>query len=101
MNGLNRIIVFLKWLPLIWKIRDWDYGYMLLLMLRQLQNIRKRKEWVQYTNAEEILGHLDKCIEILERQCSEDYPYSNIAEEQKDYKRLMSILKKHGRRFWT
>ena len=90
MNSIKRFFHRIKesikqlifWFPVIWKTRDFDYGYiieMLTLKLERTLKFMTSKDCMSEPNEESLLA-LKRCIEIL--HVINDQTYSDIAFEE-------------------
>ena len=94
-NLFYQIKTVFDYLPVIWKDRDWDYGYLLILIQYKLKRMAKfhRKKGI-HTDADEIAQQIDECSELCDRLTEFDYfqENDNLIEEQKARERDKNIL---------
>ena len=105
MEGLHNLW---KWLPIIWKDRDFDHAYIEYLLQFKLQNIYNRFSDPEQTyvnwetkHAAKALKALRICITILERRRSEFY--INLWDTEKHPKltdEIMIMVDYTERRDW-
>ena len=57
-----------KWLPLVWKDRDWDNHFIMEPMIFKLKNhIEYQKNYSHLQNADEQIRTMSECLELLEK----------------------------------
>lgn len=117
---INSIKNLIKWLPIIWKDRDWDHAYVEDILLFKLNNMYKRfsnpdstyVDW-ETDSTSEALKALKLCIQILERrrdnyyteywwsrgQTDEDLILSAQLEER-DWKLFCLMMEKYFNYWW-
>ena len=63
------------WFPIVWKDKDWDYHYILLLMRFKLEKMDKlfRSDNVHITNAERHADEMKECVLLLDRIIEDEY----------------------------
>jgi len=71
-NGIKNLI---SYLPIIWKTRDFDYGYILKMQKFQLERLLKRLE-----NGNEVIENrlpkmndIKRCIELINNHIEDNY----------------------------
>jgi hypothetical protein len=69
--GIKNLI---RWFPIIWKDRNWDFYYIYLILRHKLhlteQHIRRHSF---HTRAEKDADQIKKCVLILDRIIKDDY----------------------------
>lgn len=76
-KGIKNII---KWMPLVWRDRDWDYHYFLQIMKFKLNNMNKElknSEFLAYTDTKAIKA-LKICVNLLDRLDKDEYNDNSI-----------------------
>jgi hypothetical protein len=84
------------YLPIIWKDRDWDHGYMETIMLAKLKKWYKRYSNIDglplpYEGIEKDLQAMRICINILQRR--KDSWYDEVCHSRYGYKIEMKFVK--------
>lgn len=77
--GLRNLI---RWLPVIWKDRDWDEEYLMIIMqkkLEQMENLHRNHGHAE--NSEDVANEIKDCIVALSRAMENDY----VAEVREHY----------------
>lgn len=67
------VINLVKWFPVIWKDRDWDYHFWIRLNLKKLRGMEKSIRNGHHVRCEEDADNIHKAILALERLEADDY----------------------------
>lgn len=63
-----------KWLPVIWKDRQWDYVFILIILRHKLKMMRDFfNEDAIYVGADKDAKDMDLCIKLMNRLIEDDY----------------------------
>lgn len=82
--GLKNLI---KWLPIIWKDRDWDKHFIMEILIFKLkQNRRYIAEHGHLANGEEVIRSMTECIDLLEMVHDEWTHYEEPAYKKHEEK---------------
>lgn len=74
LNVYNGIRNVKKWLPIIWKDRDWDYTYLMAMMDKKLKNMGELHENYGYgERSGEYAKDLKEASKLAKRLSEEDY----------------------------
>ena len=67
-NKIRQIRNVLRWIPIIWRDRDWDYYFIYEMLKQKLINVEKftRRDGVHFYNNRDADGIL-KVIEMIEK----------------------------------
>lgn len=73
----------LRWLPIIWNDRDWDYYYIYEMLKQKLIRVEEyiRKEGVHIYNGEDAAS-IRKAIEMIDKVQNEYYLDKFLSESQ-------------------
>jgi len=78
----------IRWTPIIWKDRDWDHQFIILLLSFKLKNIKERLEKKEIYVGQEIeIKWIDICINLIDTQ----YWDNDIEAKPLNYKNIASI----------
>lgn len=111
-EGIRNLI---KWFPIIWKDRDFDYVFLLLVLQKKLEFMRKSFAKYDYLRCKKTIHRMRVCELLLDRIIHEDRylidgkrylkplggnaAYWNyLLNQDLDY--LFKILRKHIEGFW-
>lgn len=83
------ILNLIKWFPIIWNDRDWDYNYLLILLKFKLENMSYRLytddiSTVCRKNSKKI----DKAVKILSRMIEDEYDSNHLKDHDKKWGKL-------------
>lgn len=82
-NNIRRIIT---WIPIIWKTRDWDYGYSIKVFKFQLERQAKflESDRAITRSAKNDSSRIRTVIKLMDKVYNEDYAleYHDILEEK-------------------
>lgn len=94
--GIENLI---KWFPIIWNDRDWDWYYLAAMMEFKIRNMAGRFEkWGHYVGYEKDVKNMLECAELLKRLMKDD---DNDWKKGDEYQRqLGKLLGKHLRSWW-
>ena len=74
MKYIRRIIKVIKWLPIIWRDRDWDQHYFFEILRFKLKNMEKFfRHDANYVYAEKDADRMKVCIMLLDRLIGDVY----------------------------
>ena len=69
--GIENLI---KWVPIIWKDRDYDWNYIFYILEAKLKKHLKRLENIQlYVNQEKDVKIIRICLKLINRITEENY----------------------------
>lgn len=94
-----------KWLPIVWRDRDWDWAYLFEAMEFKLRNMSALfKKYGHHVGSEKDAKRMLICAELLKRLREEDYIFDkDFGKEReaffKEY--LFRLLKKHYDSWWS
>jgi hypothetical protein len=99
------IINLIRWFPIIWGDREFDYSFLLDIMSFKMKLMsemhRKHNESI---NAEEIAKQLAKCAELAKRISIDNYDTKTMEEHEemmeKELDLLFSKMRKNIRTWW-
>lgn len=99
--GVENLI---KWLPIIWRDRDWDYEFLLLIMSFKMNSMAKlHKKHGNSVYSDKYAEQLDDCAKLAERVANNDYD-GNFKEHEelanKDLDLLFSNMRKNIQDWW-
>lgn len=81
-EGIKNLI---KWAPIIWKDRDWDYGFLLTIMIFKMTNLEKEiSKADRHIDTQKDMKSLRICIELLKRIQEDNYYGKELEELYKD-----------------
>jgi len=93
-RGIRNVI---RWAPVIFTDRDYDFAYIYIILRFKLKCVRGEMD------EEVAIRQLELCEEILDRLIAEDYKetlsYKYI--QKKDHAALFKILKENIESWWT
>lgn len=75
LNNVRRgILNLIKWVPVLWIDRDWDYSYLFNIMIFKMNNLEKViREGNRHLNTPRDMKSLRVCIELLKRIKEDNY----------------------------
>jgi hypothetical protein len=77
-NGIPNLI---KWFPIIWKDRDWDFYFIFVLLHRKLKNMEKHiRSYSHHTNSEKDADQIKLCVDLLKRILDDEY-HENVFKD--------------------
>lgn len=78
-----------KWLPVIWKDRQWDYVFLLIILRHKLKMMRDffNKD-AMYVGAEKDAKDMDLCIKLVNRLINDDYLINVFKHHEKKWGEL-------------
>lgn len=83
----------------IWKDRDWDYEYFLILMRRKLSKMNYNfSKFDVHDNSTKYADKIKECVDLLDKMIEDDYNDHN--DMLKDYDILFNNLNKNLRKWW-
>jgi hypothetical protein len=79
-----------RWIPVIWKTKDWDRSFLLEMMIRKLRyhrDYQAKHGHIAEPRNSEIVRSMSECLELLEKVSDEwtNYEEPAIAEFEKKY----------------
>jgi len=74
-NLIRSIKSVVVWLPTIWRDRDWDYVYLLIIMRKKMSLMEKffASDKALTADHKKIANSIKKCREILDRLIEDNY----------------------------
>lgn len=76
-EGIQNII---EYAPVIWKDRDWDHHFLLVLLEFKLSRMQKRfEDCTRIEDAPKIARQLEMCVNAIRRIKADDYRSSELA----------------------
>jgi len=74
-NLIRSIKSVVVWLPTIWRDRDWDYVYLLIIMRKKMSLMEKffASDKALTANHKEVANNIKECREILDRLIEDNY----------------------------
>jgi hypothetical protein len=70
-----------KWLPIIWKDRNWDYIYILIIMYKKLSLMEKHiRQNDNHVDAPKDADSIKLCVLLIDRLLKDNY-YENVFKE--------------------
>jgi len=95
-EGIKNII---KWAPIIWIDRDWDWYYLALIMKYKISNMAKyERKYGHHLNSKKDARNMEICVEYLKRLINDDV---DEWDRHPSYaKEIGEILGKHMLKWW-
>lgn len=85
--GIKNLI---RWFPIVWNDRDWDEGYLMILMQKKLEQMEKlHREHGHSENSTEIADEIKECLNSLSRVMEDDYTDEVKREYTEDIERMV------------
>lgn len=84
-HGVKNLV---RWFPIIWQDRDFDYYYLLMLMETKLKHMHKDMENSYHVGAERDAKDMQECIDIIHRIRTDSYTNEAFDEVEKRYGKL-------------
>lgn len=86
-----------SWIPVVWKIRDYDYGYLFNVMEFQLHNMEKcMRNNAYHVNSDKTGDSLKKARLLLKRINSDDYLENALIPVDKRYGKYDFVITNCG-----
>lgn len=85
-NGVRNLI---RWMPTIWKDRDWDGSYILTILIKKIELQREtiiNNKIVHQDELKVMEGDMSKCLELLKKANDEWGNYEEPLVDQHDKK---------------
>ena len=86
LNWYKRIKNIIRWIPVLWKDRDWDHYYIFEILKTKLkfqsEYIRKKG---YHENAEHEANRMDLCIKLINRVQNEYYIDQLVENKREDF----------------
>jgi len=79
-NGIKRIINVLRWLPILWKDRDWDYCFLVVILKTKLTHMKKYMEKSPHVDHKNNLFYINICIKLIDKLWIEEYYTSEVLD---------------------
>lgn len=86
------------WLPTIWLDRDWDFGYIFLILRRKLINMERAIQHSSWVDCEKEADNIKECVMLLNRIVANEGAYYD--GEEADIERLFMLMNKHIQSWW-
>ena len=109
-RGIRNLIAYA---PIIWRDRDFDWGFLAELMEFKLRRMCKSSEHWCHTGAEDCRKEMTLCVNLLKRIREEDYPMDSVYArhegkkvphwvylQEQDERLLFETMRKHWRSWW-
>ena len=80
--GIKNII---KWLPIIWLDRDWDYYFLMRMMQHKMKFMEKSMRKSMLLNGPVYAKQIKDCIILLERLINDEYYSEAFKEHDKKF----------------
>jgi hypothetical protein len=95
-NNIKRII---KWTPVIWKDRDWDYVYLYQIIYKKLDTMEDffRSDKTMTMDSLNTAEEIREAKKILKRMIEE---YSYYEGYENDKERFFELLNKNIQKWW-
>ena len=108
----------IKWIPIIWNDRDWDWYYLIVLIQFKIKKMEKYHRITNgFVGVEQTIKQLNICNHLLQRIKNDNYclnphyeflikinrkkAYKWVMEyEQQDMDLLFKIINKHLKYWW-
>lgn len=88
--GIKNLI---KWFSVIWKDRDWDYEFLLIILEYKITSMEKfyssEKVWGK---DEDVITQLKFCKELLKRIRDDQYTEEQLVSVEEKYGELLPIM---------
>ena len=100
--GIKNII---KWFPIIWKDRDWDWEFLLEMMKFKMQLMEKCFQNSYISDLKKHAWQLHVCVLYIDRILKEEYYDDNTWThgdylKRQDLEGLFDMMKKHLFTWW-
>ena len=97
-NKIKQIRRLIKWIPIIWNDRDWDYYYIYEMLRQKLVSTEKyiREEGIHIYNKEDA-SSIKKAIELLEKVQYEYYIDQYLSTKNWTDEGLIKSAKDHDK----
>ena len=93
---LNRFKKLIRWIPIIWKTRDWDYIYLLILIRHQLEDMIKYSESVDIHEGQlRIEDEMHICVSLIKKIENDKHFRGELY-----IKHLMNTMKSNMKGWW-
>lgn len=64
----------IKWFPIIWNDRDWDWEYLVRILKKKLEGMERiMREEMRHATSEESACQMMQCIQMLRNMEEDDY----------------------------
>ncbi len=86
-----------KWVPILMEDQEWDYGYLLTIMLKKITFMRDHfKEYGITENNDDMVAEMDEAIELLETIINDEYDYGEEIpphqQAQNDINKVFNLI---------
>jgi len=100
--GIQNLI---KFFPLVWNDRNWDWAYLYRLMQFKLEGMAKdTRKFGYHTNDIRYARHMELTAKVLGRLIEDDYLLSNKKgwqkREARDKKFVFDMMRKYSKGWW-
>jgi len=98
-----------NWIDVIWKDRQWDYSFFLLILIRKLELMKKHiysDDCCAYVGMEIDYENICKALDLAKRLYNDDYclMYEDFKqcyeEKEKDLEELFKIIRDNLTAWW-
>ena len=101
-NGVKNLI---KWFPVIWEDRDYDYYFLLILMSRKMKNMSElHSKHGMSIDSDKYAEQLKYCSELAEKIAEGNYPVRDLEEERRlaknDLNKLFTTMEENILNWW-
>lgn len=122
MRIIRNIMKVIKWIPRIWKIQPWDFGFIYMLNKWHLEDMIESFENQRMVDPTQPITEMKRCVELFNNLDKDDYLsrvgyeilhhedinkdefYTKSQEAQelktKEQDELFSILRNHMETWW-
>lgn len=103
---LNNLLRVVKWLPIIWKTREYDFDYTLMVLLYQMERQLKFFKGELFDkpvtlNTDDEINSLEECIYFLNKIINEiEYDDVNGDYLKQNEEIFFEIFKNNYRKWW-
>lgn len=72
---IKKIKNIIRWVPVLWKDRDFDHVYLLIILRQKLKHMEEffRSEYAYKINSKRDANNIHKCILLLNRLIEDEY----------------------------
>lgn len=73
---ITNIVNIVRWIPVLWNNRDWDYCYLLNIMEHKLDSMSSHfKKHNVFVGSEKAVKQMRICAELCKRISADDYDF--------------------------
>ena len=86
-KGINNLI---KWIPIIWKDRDWDRDYIFIILQKKLKHMEDSYRNRAYCKGStELANQMKRCCELIETLLEDNYNEKEFIKHDKKWGRIL------------